>query len=258
MSNSPGSNRFASIPRYEVEGSGPLLIYNAGLDGTGRLFFKQSGTLSKSYRVATYSSREIGNFSYRELTDDIAAIVSDQKESRAIILGESFGGTVALSFALRYPEMTRALVIINSFPRFRQRVLINLGIALTSMVPFPLLWPIRKSANILGLAIDAVAPSDRSVFWEAISTVNAEGYARRLRLIREFNVEERLPEIQSPTLLIAGDRDRVVPSEREACFMASRLPNATLRVIQGAGHAMLMGSQVRISELLNEWNIDRY
>jgi len=245
-------NNPISPPRYKVEGAGPLLIYNAGLDGTGELLFKQSQALASSYRVVTFRSRERGSFTYDDLTDDIAAIIRDQGESQAIILGESFGGTVALSFALRYPQMTRRLVVINSFPRFRRRAQIRFGVMLTSRVPFRLLWPVRRVASLIGLFVDSVSPKDRDSFWKAISTVSPEGYARRLQLIAEFDVENRLCEIQAPTLFIAGDRDLLIPSAREAHAMAARMPHSTVTVIEGAGHACLLGGRVRLAELLAE------
>jgi 3-oxoadipate enol-lactonase len=249
-SGDPASS--AHPPRYRVDGSGPLLIYIAGLDGTGELFFKQIEALARSHRVVTFRSRERGQFTYDDLTADVAAIIRDQGEEQATILGESFGGTVALSFALRYPEMTERLIVINSFPRFRRRIQIRLGAMLASRLPFRLLWPLRRAASMLGLLVDGVGRGDREVFWKAVSSVTAEGYARRLQLIAEFDVESRLSDIHSPTLFIAGDRDLLIPSVKEARAMAARMPNAAVKVIKGAGHACLMGNRVSLAELLAE------
>jgi len=239
-------------PRYRVEGSGPLLIYVAGLDGTGELFFKQATQLARVYRVVTFRSRDRGRFTYDDLSDDLAAIIRDLGEQQAIILGESFGGTVALSFALRYPEMVKRLVVVNSFPRFRKRLTIKLGAMLASGVPFRLLWPARRTACILGLLVDGVNREDRRRFWSAIRTVSGEAYARRLQLIAELDLDPRLAEIHTPTLFIAGDRDLLIPSVREARAMAGRMQNARVRVIKGAGHACLLGNRVRLDELLAE------
>lgn len=239
-------------PRYRVEGAGPLLIYIAGLDGTGELFFKQAPLLARRHRVVTFRSRDDAAFSYEDLTNDIALIIQDLGAPQATILGESFGGTVALSFALRYPRMVERLVVINSFPRFRGRFRIKLGAWLARSLPFRLLWPVRRGASILGLLVDRVSREDRCRFWNAVRTVSAEAYARRLQLIAGFDVEDRLPEIQAPALFIAGERDLLIPSVKEAHAMAARMPNATVKVIKGAGHACLLGNRVRLAELLAE------
>lgn len=241
-------------PQYRVEGSGPLLIYIAGLDGTGQLFFKQTPPLTRSYRVVTFRSCDRGRFTYEELADDLAAIIRDLGEKQATILGESFGGTVALSFALRYPQMVERLVVINSFPRFRKRFSIKLAAMLASALPFCLLWPVRRAASILGLLVDGVSPDNRRRFWKAIRTVNGDAYAQRLQLIAKLDIEHRLSEIQAPALFIAGNRDLLIPSVKEAHAMAARMPNATVKVIKGAGHACLLGSRVRLDELLAEWS----
>lgn len=241
-----------STPQYRVEGSGPLLIYIAGLDGTGQLFFKQAPRLTPAYRVVTFRSRDNGQFTYDDLADDVAAIIRDLGEPRATILGESFGGTVALNFSLRYPGMVERLVVINSFPRFRNRLTIKLGVRLASGLSFRLLWPARRAGSILGLLVDGVSGVDRRQFWTAIRTVSGQAYLRRLQLIEKLNVVSRLSEIRIPSLFVAGDRDLLISSVREANAMAARMPNARVRIIKGAGHACLLGNRVRLDELLAE------
>jgi len=235
---------------YRIEGSGPLLVNICGLDGTGQLLFKQIGALARSYRVVTFRLRDHGKFDYTDLTNDIAAIIEDLGERCAVIMGESFGGTVALSFALQHPEKVARLIVINSFPRFRQRARIRLAAWFAETLPFPAIFPARLLSTALGMFLDGVSVSDRKRFYEAVRTVEGDGYARRLRLISEFDVEARLAEIKAPTLFIAAEKDLLIPSVKEARLMAARMPNATVKTIPGAGHACLMGNRVCLADLL--------
>ena len=239
--------------QYRVEGSGPLLVYIAGLDGTGELFYRQTPDLMRSYRVVTFRSREEGRFTYEDLTGDVAAIIKELGGPRAVIVGESFGGTVAMQFALHYPDLTERLVVINSFPRFRGRLRIKLAAALVPIVPLQVSWMVRQAAYTLGLTTDGVSEEDRRRFIEIVRSVKREGYARRLRLVADLNIEERLSEIQAPTLFIAGERDWLVPSVREAQAMAARMPHATVKIIAGVGHACLLADRVSLASLLAEW-----
>jgi 3-oxoadipate enol-lactonase len=247
----PAANRIENrLPSYRVEGQGPLLIYIAGLDGTGELFFKQTPALATSYRVVTFRSRESGRFTYDDLADDVAAIIRDLGEQRATIVAESFGGGVGFTFALRYPSMVERLVIVNSFARFRAQAKIRLAIIFNSVLPPFLTSSVRRMANTVGLRADGVLPEDRERFFKAQRTVARAGYARRLHLIAHLDVESRLSEIQTPTLFIAGAKDMLVPSVKEAHRMAARIPNAKIKIISGAGHACLLGNRVRLADIL--------
>ena len=230
-----------------------MLVYIAGLDGTGELFFKQIPALAESYRVLTFRSREGPDFSYEDLADDVAALISANSDTRATIVGESFGGTVALSFALRHPSMVERLIIVNSFPRFHGRFRIRLARWLAETLPFGISWAARGGFSFLGLHMDGVSAEDRRRFFQAVRTVKKRAYARRLRLIASFDVEDRLSEIQAPTLFVAADKDLVVPSRAEAQVMAEKVPNGVVRVIKGAGHACLMGPKVSIADILKTW-----
>jgi pimeloyl-ACP methyl ester carboxylesterase len=240
-------------PAYRVEGSGPLLVYIAGLDGTGELFFKQAPALAHSYRVVTFRSRDDKRFTYDDLADDVAAIIHALGEPRATIVAESFGGGVAFTFALRHPAMVERLVIVNSFARFHSPVKIRMAVMFGTVMPFWLTSQARLVANRLGLRHEGIRGEDRHRFFKAIRTVKRPGYLQRLRLIAELNLDNRLSEIQAPTLFIAGDKDLLVPSARTSEQMAARMPNATVKIIHGVGHACLMGNVVRLSDLLSEW-----
>ena len=247
------SHKQPCCPNYQISGVGPLLVNIPGLDGTGELIFKQIPALQDRYRVATFRLRESGRFSYDDLAADVAAIIKDIGERRATILGESFGGTVALWFALLYPEMLDRLVIINSFARFRNRLKITFGRRLASRIPFRAAWYIRALGTAIAQRADGVVAEDRKRCFSIMRTVARDGYVRRLQLIEDLDLRDRLPEIKAPTLFIAADRDLLIPSVREARFMASRIPGARIEVIRGAGHACLMGSRVSLADVLSKW-----
>jgi pimeloyl-ACP methyl ester carboxylesterase len=229
------------------------MVYVPGLDGTGELFFNQAAELSETYRVVTFRMRDDSSFTYADLAADVAAIIKDLGERTATIVGESFGGTVALSFALTHPEMVEKLVVVNSFPRFRRRIRLRALSLLTTAVPLALIAPARVAANLLGLYIDRVTPESRRRFFSAMRRVGPAGYARRIKLIEGFDVEGSLDQIASPALLIAGSRDIVVPSRREAMRMSRRMQRATVLVVDGAGHACLLG-RFRLAAALRTWN----
>jgi pimeloyl-ACP methyl ester carboxylesterase len=110
-------------PRITVHGNGPAVVLVPGMDGTGALFYRQTPALARSYRVATYALRDSAA-TYEELHDDLARVIDrvSPDGSPAILIGESFGGTLALSFTLARAERVSSLVVLNSFAHFDPQI----------------------------------------------------------------------------------------------------------------------------------------
>src|SRR5438552_13664103 len=104
-------------PRVSIHGQGSAVVLVPGMNGSGELFYRQIPSLRQSYRVATYSLRDDAT-SLNVLADDLARVIEEvaPAERRAIVVGESFGGAVALTLALTHPQRVSALIILNSFP----------------------------------------------------------------------------------------------------------------------------------------------
>src|SRR5512147_2345757 len=114
-------------PQVTIQGEGAPLVLVPGMDGTGRLFYRQVPPLARRYRVATYALRDDAA-RMDVLVEDLAQVVAAAANGpgSAIVIGESFGGTLALSFALAHPERVRAMVVLNSFSRFLPQVNLQL------------------------------------------------------------------------------------------------------------------------------------
>jgi pimeloyl-ACP methyl ester carboxylesterase len=66
-------------------------------------------------------------------------------------------------------------------------------------------------------------------------------------------VRGRLGEIRSPTLFLASERDHLVPSVQQGRYMVQRVPQATLRILQGHGHICLIAPNLDLEQILREW-----
>jgi pimeloyl-ACP methyl ester carboxylesterase len=105
---------------YLEKGSGPLVILIHGSVSDYREWSEQIGPLAQHYRVVAYSRRfhwpnpapgNDADVSIERQADDLAEIVKRLGSRSAHIVGHSFGGAVALNFALRYPKLVRTLVL---------------------------------------------------------------------------------------------------------------------------------------------------
>jgi pimeloyl-ACP methyl ester carboxylesterase len=223
------------------------------MDGTGLLFYRQVPLLARSYRVVSYALRDSAA-TMDVLVADLARIIETvaPTERRAMIIGESFGGALALSFALARPERVSRLVILNSFPYFRPQLRLRLAAVGLSALPWGAMGIVRR-LTASRLHSPHTHRQEIKRFMELTARASRTGYINRLRVLTQYDVRHKLHELRPPTLFLAADRDRLVPSVAQAQFMASRVHGSTLRILEGHGHICLIAPDVDLGALLHEW-----
>lgn len=236
-----------------VHGSGEPVVLVSGMDGTGKLFYRQVPLLARSYRVATYALRDTAR-TMEELADDLGHVIDAvaPETGRATIVGESFGGALALTFALARPAQVARLVVINSFPHFTPQLRLHLALLGLRVLPWGAMGLVRRlTASRLHSRHTHRAEIRR--FMELTSSASRDGYCNRLRVLTRYDVRHQLQDIRTPTLFLASDRDHLVPSVVQARYMAGRVPGATLRILDGHGHICLIAPDVDLAQILDAW-----
>jgi 3-oxoadipate enol-lactonase len=241
-------------PRVSMRGTGPAVVLVPGMDGTGELFYRQVPLLAPSYRVTTYRLRDSAA-DMGVLHSDLARVIDTAApgERSAIVIGESFGGALSLSFAVAHPERVRALVILNSFAYFEPQIRLWLAIAGLGMLPWGAMAVVRRM-TAFRLHSPHTHRAEIRRFIELTRTATRDGYRSRLRLLTRYDVRPRLHEISCPTLFLAAEHDHLVPSVPQAQLMAARVPGASLRVLGGHGHICLINDDVDLAEILRSWD----
>lgn len=242
-----------SEAQLTIVGAGSPLVMVPGMDATGRLFYRQAPLLGHDYRVATYATRDSAR-TMAELVDDLDEVLEVLAPGGVpvTVFGESFGGAIALSYALARPERVAALVLLNTFPHFgpqRRLRLAILALHVTPWNPMPLVrrWTARR------LRASRTGRDDVRRFVEVSADTTLVGYRNRLGMLRQYDVRPRLHEIRAPTLLIAAEEDRLVPSVEQARRMAARIPDATLVVLAGHGHECVISPEVDLGAIVGDW-----
>ena len=107
---------------HTTTGNGPPMILIHGLFGNGNNLRGLANELNNQYRVVLPDQRNHGSspwhdhMDYPAMADDIATLMNTLHIETAIVAGHSMGGKTAMTFALRYPGRTTALIALDIAP----------------------------------------------------------------------------------------------------------------------------------------------
>lgn len=245
----------------EVVGRGyPLLVMHGGPGGDHCTMLdlrKGADELKLVFYDHRCNGRSTGapvsSMTWENLTADADALREKLGFEKWAVLGHSFGGKVALEYALRYPDRLSHLVLLDSggdsrWPQeYGPELLARRGFPpktvrlarrfLNGQIEPREFFP---SLMKLGSAYDPAAS-----ILQAAGLVIRGGWRSRMRpealifaaphLLKGWSVMDRLSEIKVPTLVMAGREDFCFPPEHQG-QLAAAIPNAELRIIEHAGH----------------------
>jgi pimeloyl-ACP methyl ester carboxylesterase len=225
-----------------VVGRGDPLVLIPGLAGGFELIGRLMRALAGRFQVISYKLRgEHDPLIARrphgliDLADDLADLQAALLLERPAVMGVSFGSAVALEFAMRHPNPTGALVLHGLDAQFSD----SLGgrIARLALAEFPMPHDnpfFNQFFRLLFARREAVGPLFDFVTTQCWSTEQSV-MAHRLSLLAEFDMRDRLGQMTTPTLVIAGQDDCVVSPDRQRA-MAASIPDAQFVSLAGAGH----------------------
>ena len=156
---------------------------------------------------------------------------------RAALVANSFGCQIAAEFAARQPERVERLVLLGPTVDPRARSLVKTAARWLLNVP---LEPPSLDLVVLRDLLDMGIPRT----W------------RTIRIMLEDRIEEKLPRVQAPTLVVRGGRDTTVP-QRWAVEATRLLPRGRLAVIPGAPHTLNYNSPRRVARLVRAFLAER-
>lgn len=245
----------------DVVGHGdPLVLMHGGPSGdlwTMSAFRRCADEFTLVYYDHRCNGRSVGvpvsSMTWENLTADADALRGYLGFERWAVLGHSFGGHVALEYALRYPERVSRLVLLDTGGDSRwarenaSELLAHRGYSpaevelvrrwfhgeFTRREYLPIFWRIGR-AYVHGSGWRFLARELAEGGWRSRMRPEALIFAGR-ELLDGWSVMDRLGEITVPTLVMAGREDFVFPPECQR-ELADAIPDARLLIIDGAGH----------------------
>ena len=260
-------------------GSPLLLIHGGGTDSAGISWYDVYAAFGGDRKVVGLDLPGFGGTEgiaplggAPEMADFVARVVRRLKISRAVVMGVSMGGEVALQMALRHPSLVAALVLIapgGLVPVFRNRF-VQLSAWLAAQLPDRFLVPLARLANTqVEAALEAMVHDPRRLPPEVIAEFYREarrpgagmGYARYNqaslgpRSMRN-NLLPVVHRITAPTLFFHGEDDPLV--DPQGSLRASQLmPDARLVLVPACGHWAQLESRDRFLAEVRPFLSDR-
>jgi pimeloyl-ACP methyl ester carboxylesterase len=229
------------------------LVLVPGIDGTGKLFYRQLPALERDFAVTTTRLRDDAG-AMAELVADLDREITRVagEHGRVTLLGESFGGALTLSYAIAHPDRVERLVILNSFAHFGSPVRLWLGYHLLRATPWGMMRWFRR-LNSRRMHSPHTERDEIRRYYELMQSSTRDGYLSRMRILRDYDIRRQLPSIAAPVLYLAADRDTLVPSVAQATLMTDLTPSATLRILEGHGHSCLIAPDLDLAAILQDW-----
>jgi len=246
---------------HTVHGSdGPPVLLLHGLGSCAADWAPQRPVLDPRYRVVAVdlpghgaTPLPPGRLTIERMADAVAALAAGLTLAPAHVVGLSLGACVAVRVALQAPARVRSLTLVNPFARVRPGGLGDLArmaqrLVLLGTAPMPWLaahvarrlfpWPEQQALHAAAVA--------------SLGATSRRGYTAAMRALARFDARGQVAAIRCPTLVVAGDRDRVVPLEAKLRLGAA-IPGARVVVVPASGHATPYDQPATFNRLLLEF-----
>jgi proline iminopeptidase len=261
----------------KVMGQGYPLVLMHGGPGLDHTTLMPLEPLTDQFTLIFYDHRcnghsegaEVSSMTFDNLTADAEALRQNLGFDQWAVLGHSFGGHVALEYALRYPKSLSHLVLMNTggdqwwVNHNAPHLLEKRGYSakavsaarrfyngqLTPDEFLPTIIKFSRAYNykfsLPGMIREMLIGPRPKFRPEAL----IYGYSH---LLKGWTVMDRLNQIKIPAMIVAGRHDFLFPPEHQA-ILADRLPNAELAFIECAGHNPQSEQPAEVIEIISRF-----
>lgn len=242
---------------YRMGGSGPVLLLIHGIAGSSAAWKEVMPRLAKEYTVIApdllghgESAKPMGDYSLGAVASGLRDLLGVLGVTRATVVGQSFGGGVAMQLAYQHPELCERLVLVNSGGLGREVSWMLRALTLPGAeYVMPLLFPrfVRPWGDATGrwLGDRGLRSARVSEMWRAYGSLtdsqNRSAFVRTMRGVvdpggQSVSALDRLYlAAHLPTLIVWGDQDEIIPVDH-AHAAHEAIPGSRLEIIEGAGH----------------------
>jgi 3-oxoadipate enol-lactonase len=244
---------------YERFGAGAPVVFISGTACNCQIWKQfQVPALADEYEVVLVDNRDAGksdrtaqHYSIATCARDLAAVIDALDLGPAHLVGHSMGGRIALQAALDHPSKVRSITLAGSGPgNFFKNPSYPRGIPIDVCLEivekgYESFYHEHYVADFMFTPAFKDAHPERLRDFESLLLQDIpplEAFLRHVTARQQFEVSDRLAEIDVPALVIVGEHDRVTKAVGtgdhvlQAEGLAAKLPNSELVIIKDAAH----------------------
>ena len=264
------------LPVNVIElGEGPAtIVFVHGLSGSWPNWLEQLPVFARDHRVI---AMDLPGFGYspmpaETITISFYARILDALLGRlgidaATLVGNSMGGFISAELAINFPQRVERLVLISAAGISTHK---NMQVqrAVPTMqnrervLAIDTAWVAAQSHTVarrpglrnatFGLVTRHPSRLAPALVAEQLKGAGKPGFMQALQTILEYPIEERLPEIACPTLIVWGDEDRLI-TVRDADVFQRLIPGSRKVVFEGTGHMAMLERPAAFNGLLEKF-----
>ncbi|MBE0661848.1 MAG: alpha/beta fold hydrolase [Bacteroidales bacterium] len=245
-------------------GSGEPVIILHGLFGISDNWVTHAKRLAEKYEVYVPDLRNHGHsphsstFNYYAMVDDLREFMNEHGLEKAMIIGHSMGGKVAMNFAIEHPYMVQKLVIVDISPRaYSTRSIHEDIISAMESVNFDEV-DYRKDVEE---KLKSHIASER-IRWFILKNLHRLNRGRLAWRINISDIAANMDQIAKgivfngaypgPTMFVRGSESDYI-TEKDEHLIFEYFPNATIETIEGAAHWVHADAPEELCDLLSSF-----
>jgi pimeloyl-ACP methyl ester carboxylesterase len=259
---------------YRRAGQGPVLLLLHGLAGSSRTWIPAMELLQSEFTMLApdflghgKSAKPLGDYSLGKHASSMRDFLHLLGFDRATVVGQSFGGGVALQFAYQYPERCERLVLVDAGGLGGEvNWILRLVTLPAAEYVMPVLFPafvrgwgdsVSRLLGTLGLRNAGAAEIWRS-YRSLTEPETRRAFVRTMRAVidpggQSVSAIDRLYlASHMPTLIVWGAQDKIIPLVH-AYRAHAAIPNSRLEVMEGVGHFPHVEDPLRFVEVLRDF-----
>jgi pimeloyl-ACP methyl ester carboxylesterase len=235
---------------YAQAGQGqPALLFIHGAGGDHTIWGEQLRELAPNFSVAALDLNGHGRSPAREgegfqtYTEDVLAVL-EALAMPTVVVGHSMGGAIALMVALQRPKNLVGLGLVGTGAKLRvhPQILELCQTDFERTIDFIVQWAFAEQSP----------PELRERARAQMRRTGADALLRDFSSCNTFDVMARLSEIALPTLILCGRDDKLTPVKYSE-YLQQNIPTAQLKIIEGAGHMVMLEQPRAVTTALREF-----